>query len=82
MILEFVSSRSSAYVPLRKCPIWIGLGFRDVHLLGEYLREPVDEKRLSGSLPVNTLNDFRRAKDLADFARILSQGVLADLLRV
>ena len=37
-------------------------GFRDVHLLSENLREPVDEKGLSGSLSVNILNDFRHRK--------------------
>ena len=67
--------QGSAYVPPQSASICNHLGFRNVHLLSQDLRESVHEKRLSSSLSVNILNDFER-ESLADFACILSKEFL------
>ena len=46
--------------------------FRDIHLLGQYLREAVDEERLSACLPVQRLDNFLRER-LTGFCRVLSK---------
>ena len=51
------------------------LGLRNIHFLGEYLRETVDKKRLSPCLSVEHHNHFWRER-LPHFVRILAEQLL------
>ena len=59
------------------CKVGEGNGFlcRDIHFLGEYLREAVDEKWLSPCLSMQYLDNFQ-FKTLPDFCRPLSKEFL------